>query len=226
MNPTKTDEALAAIAEAHADDPERVEVLNRTRRFKMSWIELAEALTEIRRANSWQRWGFKSFEQYYKNELHLRQDTVDKLTGSYLFLKNKAPQVLERDAVDAVMPNYQAIDFLRRAEEVPDAPVEVVDSVRHKVLEEGVKASAIPREMREAIFPTAPEVQQKRETSQIRGMASRLRTLLGAARAIPPELYSELDAMLEKLIEALQPEDAAMDEATTPEGTKSGAVAA
>src|SRR5277367_4624353 len=104
MNRTKTDAALAAAAEAHGDDPERVEALERARRFKASWIELAEVLTEVRHNGHWTRWGYASFEAYTKGELHLRTETVEKLTGSYQFLKRRAPEVLARDGVNTPIP--------------------------------------------------------------------------------------------------------------------------
>ena len=82
---------MAEAEQAHADDPERAELLRRARRFKTSWIELAEALTQSRRGGRWREWGYASFEAYAKSELHLRQETVDKLTGSYSFLQRRAP---------------------------------------------------------------------------------------------------------------------------------------
>ncbi|HMI86187.1 MAG TPA: hypothetical protein VK550_18965, partial [Polyangiaceae bacterium] len=84
MPKTKVETALAAAEMAHADDPERVDLLRRTRQFKASWIELAEALTESRRRGGFRRWGYDSFEDYTRRELFLRQETVDKLTGSFL----------------------------------------------------------------------------------------------------------------------------------------------
>src|SRR5207249_2933114 len=117
MHQTNVDRALAALEERHADDPERVEILRRTRRFKASWLELAEALAEVKRGKGWERWGYDDFEAYTKGELKLNSSTVDKLTGSYMFLHKRAPEVLKRDPLDAPLPSYQAIDFLRRAEE-------------------------------------------------------------------------------------------------------------
>src|SRR3954463_10406823 len=115
MSRTKVEEALADAEREHADDPERVELLARARRFKSSWIELAEALNEVRRGTRWKRWGYGSFEEYARRELHLKQETVDKLTGSYSFLKAKAPEVLSRNAVADKIPSWQSVDFWRRA---------------------------------------------------------------------------------------------------------------
>src|SRR6185369_6370842 len=117
MPRTKTDAALAAAEEQHADDPERAEVLRRARRFKASWIELAEALSNVRRSGDFKRWGYESFEDYTRTELHIRQETADKLVGSFMFLKKRAPSVLSRDGLTSAIPSYQAVDFLRRAEE-------------------------------------------------------------------------------------------------------------
>src|ERR1019366_6717942 len=122
MHRTKTDAALADAERSHADDPERAELLARARRFKASWIELAEALTAVKRSNAWRNWGYDSFEAYAKGEVKNRQGTADKLPGSYTFLKRRAPGVLERDALREPIPSYQAVDFLRRAEASEDAP--------------------------------------------------------------------------------------------------------
>ena len=56
MHRTKTDAALAEAEASHADDPERAELLRRARRFKTSWIELAEALTQAKRGGRWTEW--------------------------------------------------------------------------------------------------------------------------------------------------------------------------
>ncbi len=117
MEQTNVDRALAALEEQHADDPERVELLRRTRRFKSSWLQLGEALAEVKRGKTWERWGYETLEAYAKAELKLRMDTVEKPTGSFMFLHKRAPEVLKRDPLENHLPIYQAIDFMRRAEE-------------------------------------------------------------------------------------------------------------
>ena len=77
MQKTKVDATLAAAEEEHAgSDPERAGLIKTARFFKSSWLELAESLTKVRRSAAWKRWGFESFEQYTKLELHLRPETV------------------------------------------------------------------------------------------------------------------------------------------------------
>lgn len=210
MRSTKVDSALAAAEEQYQDDPERVEALRRTRRFKASWLELAEILTEVRRASSWRRWGHGSFEEYASKELHLRPETVAKLTGSFQFLRNRAPEVLGRDGVQAPIPSYQAIDFLRRAEaaeESGSAPADVVEAVRRRVLDEGAPLPAVTREYKDVVFPLDDALKKRRDTAALRNVAGRLRELLRETRAVPRRLASEVASALDELLEAVGHED-------------------
>jgi hypothetical protein len=208
MTSTKIDATLAALEETHANDPEREELLRRARRFKSSWIELAQALTEARKSGRWKDWGYESFEDYCRLELHLRQETVDKLTGSYSFLQRRAPAVLDRDGFASPLPSYQAIDFLRRAEERPDAPREAVEQIRRKVLEEGQPIMQVAREFKDVVFPIDEKTRKKQDAAGVKNVAKRLRELLSETRAVPRRLAGEVSESLDRLLEALGSEGA------------------
>lgn len=203
MNPTKTDAILAAAETEHADDPARAMVLRRTRRFKASWIELAESLSDVRRHGRWKAWGFDTFESYAKTELRLRPETVDKLTGSYQFLQRRAPSVLERDGVTASIPSYQAVDFLRRAESQEGAPKDTVSEIRRRVLDEAAPLPTVARQYRDAVFPIDDSERGRRDAAALKNVASRLRTLLVGTRAVPRKLAGEVTEKLEKLLREL-----------------------
>jgi hypothetical protein len=206
---SKTDEALAQAEEAYADDPERAEMLRTVRRFKASWIELAEGLTRARASGSWKRWGYETFEDYAKRELHLRQETVDKLTGSFQFLRKRAPEMLDRDAIRTPMPSYQAIDFLRRAESESDAPKDMVDAIRHKILEEGAPFAQVSKEFKDKVFPLAPAEKRSKDAQAIKNVAGRLREILKSTRAVPKQLATDVTAALDELLLAVSPQDEA-----------------
>jgi len=203
MHRTKTEAALAEAELAHADDPERAELLRRARRFKASWLELGEALAGAKRSGSWKQWGYDSFEAYAKGELRLKPETVDKLTGSFTFLQRRAPAVLSRDALSEPIPSYQAVDFLRRAEASEDAPREAVEEVRRRVLEEGAPAAAVARQYRDVVFPIDEGQRRARDAAGIKNVATRLRELLADTRAVPRKVASEVGGALDKLLEAL-----------------------
>jgi hypothetical protein len=204
MPKTKVEAALAAAEREHEGDPERADMLRRTRQFKASWIELAEALTESRRRGDFRRWGYPSFEDYTRSELFLRQETVDKLTGSFMFLKKRAPEVLERDGLSRSIPSYQVVDFLRRAETESDAPESTVEQIRKRVLEDGAGLPSVAREFKESVFPVDPQKKKERDVSALLNVAKRLRELLDETDVVPRKLASEVEKTLDRLLESLK----------------------
>jgi hypothetical protein len=203
MNRTKTDTEMADAEQEHASDPERAQLIACARRFKSSWIELAAVLTRVRRGGQWKRWGYDTFEHYAKTELRLRQETVDKLTGSYSFLQKRAPGVLDRDGLSSPIPSYQAVDFLRRAEEADGAPEGAVGEIQRLVLDEGAPLAAVARQYKDVVFPISEGDRRAREAGALRSAAVRLRDLLPDTKAVPKKLAAEVAASVEKLLAAL-----------------------
>jgi len=210
MEQTTVDRALEALEERHAGDRERVELLRRTRRFKSSWLELAQALSEVKQCRTWQLWGFESMEAYTTSELKLRNDTVEKLTGSYMFLHKSAPEVLKRDPCEAHLPSYQAIDFLRRAEERDAQSVrengnhtvseETMGEVRKKVLDEGVPMATVARLYKDSLFPVTEAERKQKDMKELKSVASKLKELLAETKAVPRGLASRMGSALDELL--------------------------
>ena len=207
MEQSNVDRALAALEEQHADDPERVLVLRRTRNFKRSWLELGEALSEVKRGKTWEKWGYETFEAYAKAELKLRMDTVEKLTGSYMFLHKRAPEVLRRDPLESHLPSYQAIDFLRRAEERNDIDNTVSDEtmgeVRKKVLDEGVPMATVARLYKDSLFPVSDADKKTKDKKDLKSTAVKLKDLLAETNAVPRRLASTVGDAIDELLNEL-----------------------
>lgn len=193
---------LERAAEARADDPERAELIERTRRFKSSWLELAEALSALARSERYRAWGYDSLEAYAKGELHLRHETVLKLTGSFTFLQRRAPEVLSRDGVERKIPSYQAVDFLRRAEEESPAPRDLVDAIRTQVLDEGRAYPTVQKRFGEAVLGASPRAETS-EAAGLRNVARRLLELVEQATSVPPAQKDELTSALARLLSSL-----------------------
>lgn len=208
MHQTNVDRALAALEERHADDPERVELLRRTRRFKASWLELAEALAEVKRGKQWERWGYDSFEAYTKSELKLQASTVEKLTGSYMFLHKRAPEVLKRDPLDAPLPSYQAIDFLRRAEEkAEENPQAVSDEtmvdIRKRILDDNTPVATVAKLYKDTLFPVTAGQKQETDRKAIKSTATKLRDLLADTTAVSSRVAGTVGEALDELLAEL-----------------------
>lgn len=119
---TEKIDALLARLEQSGADPHRLDALRCTQRFKRSWVELAEMLVGLRKANKHEQWGFEDFHAYCSAELHLRRSTVDKLTVSFSTLQRLAPQVLKWDGIQREVPSYQAIDYFGKAMDKAKGP--------------------------------------------------------------------------------------------------------
>ena len=181
-------------------------MIARVRRFKSSWFELGEALVEVKRSDNFKRWGYGSFEDYCAKELHLKRDTAEKLTGSFAFLRNKAPDILKRDGREAPIPSYQSVDFLRRAEEESEAPAETLTELRRHVLDEGATLPKITRLYKEALFPVPSEEQTEKRLTSMTSTINRLMELLAHARVdkiVPESLCAEVEEPLARLAEHL-----------------------
>ncbi len=209
MQQTNVDRALAALEEQHADDPERASMLRLTRRFKSSWLELGQALAELKRLKSWERWGYDSFDTYAKTELKLRADTVEKLTGSYMFLHKRAPEVLQRDPLEAI-PSYQAVDYLRRVEEKAaedsSIPKETLVDVRKQILDEGVPVTKVARLYNDTLFPVSENDKRESNRKALKATATKLRDLLADSSAVPSRLASTVGELLDELLAELNGE--------------------
>ena len=204
---TKIERELEDAEERHQDDPMRAHMLHVARNFKASWIELAESLTDTRKSGAWKKWGFASFDEYAKKELHLRQETVDKLTGSFSFLKARAPQVLSRDALEESVPTYQAVDYLRKAAarseqlEKPD----VFNALYTKVVDDGVPLAKAKREFEPVLFPKTRDEQKAKDELALRSLTVRLLDLVRGTKVLTADLRRELEHALDAAVRALPP---------------------
>jgi hypothetical protein len=209
---TKLDSTLAAAERRFAGDPERAELIARTRRFKASWIELAESLSSCQKAQRYTKWGFASFEEYYRKELHLKTSTVNKLVGSYAFLRKSAPEVLERDGITQEYPTIQSIDFLRRAEEAAEegqVPAELLAEVRRAVIDDNLAFGKVARQFKETLFPSDLEEEQAKRRRETLKLAQKLIEALAVlAGSVPESVLAKVQEAVNQLLAAAPAEGA------------------
>jgi len=199
---TKTERIMEAAILAHHGDAERVLVLERAKRFKRTWIELAEVLVRVREKESWSRWDFGSFDEYCARELHLKRGTVDKLCASYGFLRANAPRLLRDDPDDArPVPSWQAVDYVARAAERGAAPEETIAEMKRAVFDEGAPVPALSRKYREVAFPIEDEERRARLRAQIAAAARRLADLIAEEDSgVPRRTAERLEEVLGELL--------------------------
>ncbi len=203
---TKTDRKLEDKMLAAAGDPARANVIAKARSFKRSWLELAEALTKVLETGQWEGWGYKSFDAYCKNELQITPSTAAKLTGSFRFLKSKAPAIIERSHRDAgaMVPDVKAVDFVQRAEERGAADETVMAEIRQMAFDEGARAPMLARRFKSVAFPVSDADTESKLLAQLSSTAKKLAALIAEPNLpIPHKIAVEVEVALGMLQEAL-----------------------
>ena len=186
----------------HADDMERFELLRRAGLFKRSWVELGEVLSAARQESSFDRWGFNSFVEYCRTELHLRRATVDKLTASFGYLAEHAPHVLQRDGISEMIPQPDTVHALARAKQAERVPDKLFEAIQADVFSEDVSPSSLARKFKEAIGqPKSTKEGDKEHAVKAVSLARKLADLLAdMEHALPGALAADVEEQLGRLI--------------------------
>ncbi|MBL4685588.1 MAG: hypothetical protein JKY37_13420 [Nannocystaceae bacterium] len=205
-------DALIAELEESGADPARLTALRCTQQFKRSWLELAEALVDMRTSAAYEAWGYDDFHTYCATELHLRRATVDKLTVSFSTLQRLAPQVLKWDGIQREVPSYQAVDYFgkamdrakeaRAANDRPTPEREQIKELRTAVFDEGQSVGELRRRF-DPVFRPKPK---GAEDLEIIGKAKGAANKLIAALPDVPGLTDRCTTAVEKALGALRTE--------------------
>jgi hypothetical protein len=208
---------LAEALEAEGADELRVHVVRRAREFKRSWVNMAEALVEVRNRESYLDWGYEDFYAYCSLELQLKQATADKLTGSYVALKRHAPSVLKRDGLNERIPTCDAVDYFAKAlKKSPsnDAADEravdqgVVDELREAVFEEGAAVSELRKRFNPVFNPKPEGAEQmdtiRRATATARRLERMIEEIDGLRRPTVRATLDSLEALRDDLTDLLE----------------------
>jgi hypothetical protein len=211
---TKTDLEMENRMLAVADDPERVDALAKARSFKRSWLELAETLSKIYERKTWKQWGYGSFDEYCRQELHITKNTASKLLGSFRFLKTSAPKIIERahQAPEAPIPSMKAIDFVARAEKRGEAEPKVLREIRRAAFEEGADAPMLTKRFKEVAFPVKPDQKKAKLRTQMASTGKRLAALLADPDSpLAADIATEVEEAIGVLLRALEADRPAAD---------------
>ena len=177
--PSRTEEKMAARLETLDPGSKRHQVLTTALDFKRSWVRLARHLADVKRSGEFTEWGYKKFEAYAKEELHLRRDTARKLVRSYDFLaSHESPrlQAAEHGGEPEPLPSYQAIDILAEARQNPYLSEDAYREIHDQVFRDDPPANVVRKLVRQnAEVPEKPKEDDR---------AARLRKALSLAERL------------------------------------------
>ncbi|MCA9534677.1 MAG: hypothetical protein KC593_13390 [Myxococcales bacterium] len=232
MSHQRLDQLAGALAAMGADGV-RLDLVQRARLFKRSWVEMANALVFVRDRSYYLDWGYEDFYAYCSTELQMRRPTVDKLTGSFVALSRHAPNVLERDGVSEKIPTCDAVDYFAKAlrgEPANDGTPyvepsdDVIAELRAAVFEEGKPVQALRRQFNPLLHPRTDARERSQVIDKAHSAVRRLTKTLGqieglsAARVEQVQgallaLQADLDALLAQAKQELAEEEGSDAEA-------------
>ncbi len=200
----------------HGGDPLRLYAAKSAYNFKHSWLEMADALSQVQANQSFRSWGYDNLLSYCEAELGLRRALVDKLTVSFNTLQQYAPERLSGDD-DTPIPSYQALDYYARAMGAPrfdgsdptDAPEEPLSpelkgQLRAAVFDEGCSHTQLRQRFEPILRPKSPMQEQHETVKKVLSTARRLQEQLEEIESLDADLFREAADLLARLQTALE----------------------
>jgi hypothetical protein len=195
-------------------DDERLDIVRRAQRFKRSWVELAEGIAKLKKSRAYERWGYASLEEYCGKELHIRENTMAKLTLSYGALREHAPEVLKRDGVVREIPPLDAVEYFAKAfrsddeDGAPatrrlDAPKSVIDELRSAVFDEGSTVTALRKRFDPILNPKAANDEAGESLRKLKAVAERLAQGVQGVEGLSDARVARVLAVVEALVRDL-----------------------
>ena len=188
----------------------RYQILDDVKAFKTSWMSLGQALYSVWKDKLYKDWGYQEFDNYTSKEIGIKKPTALKLMRSYSFLENKEPRFLantcSEEAEPAKIPDFEAVDVLRKAENNKNVDPEDYAKIRKYVLEDGRDVKEVKKDLTEMIKQKEDflpeEVRRKKRTAVVKrfiGQVKAVRKELKITKMLPESLLKELDEVVSKI---------------------------
>ena len=191
-------------------DSLRYRVLETSKNFKTSWINLGQALYTVWKDKCYKEWGFSQFDSYTSKDIGIRKDTAMKLLKSYYFLEKENAGFItksvsgESDA--SKLPSYEAVDVLRKAANRKDIDKIDYERMKKSVFESGKDAKDVRATLtqlvkqREELEPE--EARMKKRVAVLRRMVGSLKSISKEARilkVLPAQIINDTEKLISKI---------------------------
>lgn len=207
---TKTLKGIEEKMKGLDEDSLRYHVLESSKNFKTSWIELGRALYSVWKDKLYKEWGYNDFDNYTGREIGIRKQTALKLLRSYYFLEKEEPAYLSRDYVDSsdasIVPGYESIDLLRLAKNKKELDREDYANLKRDIFERGKDSRQVRRDLtaiirqRQELDPE--EAYQKRRLSTVKRFISTLKSLqkeIELSKLLSGPIVKEVSSLINRL---------------------------
>ncbi|MFA5260402.1 MAG: hypothetical protein WC450_04165 [Candidatus Omnitrophota bacterium] len=193
----------------------REQLIDLAKNFKMSWVQLGQALYPVWKDKLFFGWGHDKFEQYTQKELGIKKTTALKLLKTYFFVEQEEPAYLHEDYVSGreaeKVPDYDAINVLRLARAKKELDKQDYINLRKAVFEKGRNDTLVRKDLtqlmkqRKEVDPD--EERDKRNKESIRKLLMAIKNFkkdMAALKLSSPELVVEAESLMKRLEKELE----------------------
>lgn len=204
----------AKLAQLNPESP-RHHALHAALQFKSSWVQLGEELTVVRGQQMFRDWGFKTFNDYCKDEIRITSETAAKLCRSYIYLSENQPEMVQEPTPGvepARVPDYRAVDLLARMKDNERVPEPVYQDLSQATFAQDMAVG----ELRKRFKEEAPEAftaraqsgsttaDPRRRLRSALSQSSKLIETLNAVDGIDETVIEEAELLHSKVASMLQ----------------------
>lgn len=190
----------------------RGQVVATARRFKDTWLEMAQLLKRVRQESLFAEWGHKDFDTYCRKELRIRKQTADKLAQTYSFLERHEKAMINAPE-KARVPAFEVVEVLAKAEGSGRMTEQDYASIRDEIWK-APEDDALPktpaqvtRSINERFPARAPPPEKAVALKRFAQSARKLAQELSGSQDVPRAVREKAAALAAEL-EALAPEAA------------------
>jgi hypothetical protein len=177
----------------------RHNVLQAARRFKASWAEMGKLLVQVKDEGKAEEWGYESFDDYVKKELHIRPTTALKLLRAFNFVKTHEPKIVESEDFPTRAPAFEVVEVLAEAQERKQLSPSEYQSIRESIWDADKSTAELRRELTDRFpRPAAPADFSMRRFAQV---ARKLANDMSATKSVPKAVAERAGALADDLEE-------------------------
>ena len=201
---TKVTKEIDARLEDLDPSTTRYQILVTTRTFKSSWTELGKALNQVFEQKLHAGWGYETFEDYCRRELHIKKDTAYKLIRSFVFMQKERPQLLHEQPIRE-LPTYDVVDLLAQAREKTRLNDSDFERIQESIFSADVPPtkSSVLQQFREHDPLAFRKLPKNHDTSDDMRkallLAERLQVLLHSCQDVSADLKTHMDDIVSEL---------------------------
>lgn len=210
MTDTEIYDQKRKIKSALTADLIRDKLIQFSKDFKTSWVNLGQNLYPVYKDKLFHAWGFEKFEDYTQRELGIKKETAAKLLKTYFFLEQNEPEYLKKEFIDerdpVQVPSCDALNVLRLARANKDLSKKDYAELKEAIYEKGKEAGEVRKDlvsiMKERKQVDPDEEREKRNVAAVKRLLSAMRSFekdMEALKLAPAGLVAEVKSLMKKL---------------------------